>query len=522
MASLTQLYQITDGSLAQRRRFIGLDDEVVALLGAVAPWANEVGPRIAGRLTEHHFGFSATAQFFRDNAAARGIPIDQLRAGWQKAQESHWQEIFAEPAQQDPFGRRYFEQLLGVGTVHNRHGVPLKWYIGAYLPYMDAVREQLREDPPIVEAAPSRRTGRGIGRGRGRGEQVIDPELAAAVERAISVVLNYDLQAVCDAFHFDTFTTLGLDLESLRTANAGRDQDLSDRGSELKGAVRESLALFVDSSRSMHEMFGQVRGNVDQTASAIDGIAAASAEVARGSERQAEMLQRSRELSDQVTEATARAREVGTAGAQAVSSANDVMEQVRVSGQQAQAAIQELAQKSSEIGGILDTIAGIAEQTNLLALNAAIEAARAGEHGRGFAVVAEEVRKLAEESAGSASTIGELVLGIQRGIETVVALVSQAAEMAEQGVSSSESAQHAFEEIGEAIGSISERVAGIADASAEVASVAEQSSASAQAMSSATEQTSAQSQEISSSLSHLADTADRLMVASERFELARG
>ena len=62
-----------------------------------------------------------------------------------------------------------------------------------------------------------------------------------------------------------------------------------------------------------------------------------------------------------------------------------------------------------EVSEMVEAISSIAEQTNLLALNAAIEAARAGEQGRGFAVVSEEVKKLAEQSSSSATSIQETV-----------------------------------------------------------------------------------------------------------------
>ena len=85
---------------------------------------------------------------------------------------------------------------------------------------------------------------------------------------------------------------------------AAPEHDLSDRGSELKSTVHESLRLFIDSSHSMHDLFAHVRDNVEQTTHAMNGIAAASGEVAQGAERQAMMLQRSRELADEVSAAT--------------------------------------------------------------------------------------------------------------------------------------------------------------------------------------------------------------------------
>lgn len=96
--------------------------------------------------------------------------------------------------------------------------------------------------------------------------------------------------------------------------------------------------------------------------------------------------------------------------------------------------VNDLNDRSKQIGTILTEIANIAEKTNLLALNAAIEAARAGEQGLGFAVVAEEVRKLARGSAESSKKINNLINDILQKTENAAEMMQNNTIHVNQGM----------------------------------------------------------------------------------------
>ncbi len=148
----------------------------------------------------------------------------------------------------------------------------------------------------------------------------------------------------------------------------------------------------------------------------------------------AESLQRERETAIEAAQVSVRARE-GTE--QLVDNLRKVSSRV----EDAVGHVNNLNQRASAIGHIVNLITEISDQTNLLALNAAIEAARAGEHGRGFAVVAEEVRNLSmrtntatQEIAGEVAKIQEETAGTQATMEQ---MADESSELSTVGTQSS-------------------------------------------------------------------------------------
>ncbi|GBF34430.1 methyl-accepting chemotaxis protein [Desulfocucumis palustris] len=291
---------------------------------------------------------------------------------------------------------------------------------------------------------------------------------------------------------------------------------INDAGSDEIGQLTNSFNMMITSLRDLVNIILTLSGRLvlhsqelaassEEVSATVEELAGTTNEVAATSAQGAEIAETAAKESDQV-------RQVAEEGNLAVQKVVEKINSIALAEQMVAGAIKKLGTQSEQIGKIIETITDIAEQTNLLALNAAIEAARAGEHGRGFAVVAEEVRKLAEQSAGASKGITDLVREIQIGVDEAVYAIENGVKEVDEGVQVTNNAGASLKQI---IGAVEKNTKMILEA----ANGSKQANEGTQQLTASNEQIASSIQQVTSAAQELANIAEELQKTVAKFKV---
>lgn len=199
-------------------------------------------------------------------------------------------------------------------------------------------------------------------------------------------------------------------------------QHAFDSLESASSTIFSSLQEFEGNTEEIAASTQEITGSADRQISEVESSLAIfdelNSKIEKSEERVAQTVDTMKELKNKNDE-----------GITAIRMLSQKFEENIETTKNAAAGVADLSHKSSDIGGIIESIREIAQQTNLLALNAAIEAARAGEAGKGFAVVADEINSLSAESSDATAKIDAILKDIIQTVEETHRIIDQNSEV---------------------------------------------------------------------------------------------
>jgi len=235
------------------------------------------------------------------------------------------------------------------------------------------------------------------------------------------------------------------------------------------GQLQEQINMLIGDFAALVQ---EVRTANERVSEAADTVGTAAQQMTAGASNQADQLraaaaaveemsvtaEQSSRFAEQANALAKDATHMTEQGADAFTRTTQALERLATLVKDSSSHVGSLGASSEVIGQIVSVIDDIARQTNLLALNAAIEAARAGEHGQGFAVVAEEVRKLAERTAGATREIAQKIERIQHDTREVVTSMDKGNQEAEGALGQARTASVLLDKIVVGIKAVEQRI----------------------------------------------------------------
>jgi rsbT co-antagonist protein RsbR len=197
---------ITDEEIARRKEWLEFTEEDEANVRSLSGIAEQYKDEVIEDLYRHFLAFPEVAAFFDEESV-----LEHVKA----MQRDYFVRLTG-----GEYDRDYVEDRLKIGAVHERVGVGVKWYLGAYNHYIRFIGEKIFE------------------------LHADDPERAMRLYMSLQKIIYLDIGLAIDTYIFQRERTIRMQQEAL--------QELSTPVLQLRdGLLLLPLVGAIDSQRAM-------------------------------------------------------------------------------------------------------------------------------------------------------------------------------------------------------------------------------------------------------------------------------